>query len=223
MSHVSSYPPTPQPSQIRSGVWYPTSLPMWNLVPIHVSIYQGSGVCFFIASYPTLCSHLCVPTFSDVVLFLRHCHTCQRDTPQVASIFLFTFTMYYLLNSHVPPIVCTSPGPGSPAMYMTGRGVCAVFCVIGFIPYFIAHVSFLFCLFCYFYSISFVLPPCMGFFRNSALARNLCHSSSPYHRICGSQFTSEKTYVAGSQGATLHIIYHHSIRIWELFKEAFTV
>lgn len=108
-------------------------LPIWNLVPISVSINQGSGVCLSTASYPTLCSHLCV--HCRTFCLLRHCHPypSQRYPP---SCFKFYFCHLPWVLSCSSSLSChlsaTNPETDHPAMYSTGRCVCLCLCFFFF-------------------------------------------------------------------------------------------
>lgn len=135
---------------------------------------------------------ICVLTFSDVILFflLRHCHTRTAIPPKLLPVFCLPLPCTTLWILTVPPFVCISLGPGSPAVYSTGRSICVLFQSVR-----VLILSLLF-----FLSLFFCFAFVHVIFGNPALVRNLRHSSLPYHyRIQGSQLTSEKTYVAGSQ------------------------
>lgn len=189
-------------------------LPIWNLVPINVSINQGSGVCLSTASYPTLCSHLCL--HCRTFCLLRHCHPypSQRYPP---SCFKFYFCHLPWVLSCSSSLSChlsaTTPETDHPAMYSTGRCVCLCFC---FLP---SSLSVFLCFFGLmyvfaFHLISFVaLRVRIGSFGNSVL---------PFIVIIIIAF--EGVNHIGEHirdwftGATLlihHVVYYHSIGTWD--------
>lgn len=118
-------------------------LPIWILVPISVSINQGSGVCLSTASYPTLCSHLCV--HCRTFCLLRHCHPypSQRYPP---SCFKFYFCHLPWVLSCSSSLSChlsaTNPETDHPAMYSTGRCVCLCLCFFFFFSYLLSLFSY---------------------------------------------------------------------------------
>jgi hypothetical protein len=91
-------------------------------------------------------------------------------------------------------------------MYSTGRDVCVI-------SYFVAHVSFWLCFFC----LTIV----------HRTFRELGFGEKPLPFILSSHLRESihiREYIRGwITGATLHIIYHHSIRIWEWFQGALTI
>lgn len=84
-------------------VFPPIPLPIWNCIPIHVSINQGSGVCLFyhIPLFAFICACLHCRVYHTIAIHTRH-----SDTPQVASSFIFAiYHGYYLV--HCPcPVIC---------------------------------------------------------------------------------------------------------------------
>jgi hypothetical protein len=210
-SHLTPYLAHPYHGHCSFALaFHVISPPIWNLVPINVSINQGSGVCLS-TSYPTLCSlcsHLCL--HCRTFCLLRHCHSypSQRYPPKLLQVLFLPFIIGIILFIVlVLSFVCDKPG-NWPSGYVFDWEI--VFVCVFVLPHLLSLFSYV-CLIFAFHLISFVaLRVRIGSFGNSVLPFIIIAFEGVNHigeHICD-WFT----------GAILPIhcvVYYHSIGTWD--------